>query len=125
MKKWRTHHNILCAYLGLEPSTALTQSSCKEGSSSLRGTTARMYSISNIVSCNSRKPTVSYQIKMVEKLLSNQLVKATYASLDSFHSSFRKKDLPTWHQIKNGPKINISSRTSHQINFADLWYPKT
>nr|GMD73943.1 hypothetical protein Iba_chr13aCG0590 [Ipomoea batatas]GMD79133.1 hypothetical protein Iba_chr13dCG0890 [Ipomoea batatas] len=33
-----------------EPSTALTQSSCKEGSSSLLGATALMYSISNIFS---------------------------------------------------------------------------
>jgi len=40
----------LQAYREEEPSTALTQSSCKEGSSSFRGATALVYSISNILS---------------------------------------------------------------------------
>lgn len=44
--KFHTH-----AYMELEPSTALTQSSCKDGSSSFLGATALMYSISNIFSC--------------------------------------------------------------------------
>lgn len=40
------------AHPGFEPSTALTQSSCNDGSSSLRGATAFTYSISKIFSCN-------------------------------------------------------------------------
>ena len=45
----------------LEPSTALTQSSYNEGSSSLCGATSLMYSISTIFSCCWTQDAVRYQ----------------------------------------------------------------
>lgn len=51
--KWgSTKAQSIQAHPGFEPSTALTQSSCNDGSSSLRGATAFTYSISKIFSCN-------------------------------------------------------------------------
>ena len=54
------------AYLGFEPSTELTQSSCNEGSSSFLGATAFMYSISNIFSCNN-KPKIKIKLLVSKK----------------------------------------------------------
>lgn len=59
--------HISSAYPGFEPSTALTQSSCKEGTSSFRGTTALMYSISNIFSCNVPHAVVENQGEQITK----------------------------------------------------------
>lgn len=74
--KWGRNKVILTqslkAYPGFEPSTALTHSSCNEGSSSLRGATAFTYSISKIFSCNLKD--INFLVILVKKKESNESI---------------------------------------------------
>lgn len=66
-------------YPGLEPSIALTQSSCKNGSSCWRGTMALMYSISKTFSCK-RKKNTSKQVYQKTAKMAITFLRAIHAT---------------------------------------------
>lgn len=93
-------------YLGLEPSTALTQSSCKQGFSCFLGATAFMYSISSILSCNAQQSIIRIPQKKPEGMMITQIFQ--------FWDNLKK--LTTWFFMGNKRLLDQNEDTTINKN---------